>query len=462
MIASLKTSVKIAFEGLLISGHHIPEHNCVKLFTRSASNMNYMRFLNQISSSRKPSPLRELTKLITLSPEPIINLGTGFPNTNLYPFESISVTLKDGGKIDFDSKTLPELLQYGPSDGYSKLLQLLREYQTILHKPPLQGEWSVAITSGSQDAMCKSFEMLISPGDYIISEEYIYPGAAAILKPYGVKHLSVEGDNDGIRPDSLREVLKRWDSKDIKNKTQGVPKVLYTIPNGSNPVGTSISTERRRQIYKIAQEYDLLILEDDPYYFLHFGEQLPPSFLSMDVDGRVLRFDSFSKLFSGGVRAGFVTGPQPLVQRIVLHMQVSIVHASHLPQMILYQLLEKWGYDKYISHGKMVAQFYKSRRDMMIKYATKWLAGLAEWNVPAAGMFLWIKILGVKDTQRLVSNRCLSKKVAFLPGRVCTINDQDCPYIRASFSYPNETEMDSGFQSLAEAIKEEINSAKSA
>jgi kynurenine/2-aminoadipate aminotransferase len=123
-------------------------------------------------------------------------------------------------------------------------------------------------------------------------------------------------------------------------------------PTGANPTGLTISTKRKREIYKIACEYNLLILEDDPYYFLHFEEvtyiilrqknigrnlsfnqKNPVSFLSMDTENRVLRFDSLSKVLSAGLRIGYVTGPKQLLERIELHVQSSVIHTPALTQV---------------------------------------------------------------------------------------------------------------------------------
>ena len=105
-------------------------------------------------------------------------------------------------------------------------------------------------------------------------------------------------------------------------------------------LGTVLTQERRNEIYQLASEHDMLILEDDPYYYLQFlsGDR-PPSFLSLDTEGRVLRFDSFSKVLSSGLRLGFVSGPPQLVDRIVLHMQCSVLHASSMSQIIAHELL---------------------------------------------------------------------------------------------------------------------------
>ena len=121
---------------------------------------------------------------------------------------------------------------------------------------------------------------------------------------------------------------------------QGVPKILYTIPNGGNPTGYSISEERRRKIYEICRDYNLLILEDDPYYFLQFCNKADraPSFLSMDVDNRVIRLDSFSKVLSAGLRVAFMTGPKELIERFHVHIQVLFFSISLFLCIILFRI----------------------------------------------------------------------------------------------------------------------------
>lgn len=122
-----------------------------------------------------------------------------------------------------------------------------------------------------------------------------------------------------------------------------MPKIIYINPTGSNPTGTTIPAERRREIYKICSQYNILILEDDAYCFMNFSDELVPSFLSMDTEGRVLRFDSLSKVLSSGLRIGWVTGPKPLIQNIELHVQSSYLHSSTLSQVRI-------SCRKYLSH----------------------------------------------------------------------------------------------------------------
>lgn len=176
----------------------------------------------------------------------------------------------------------------------------------------------------------------------------------------------------------------------------------------------------------------------------------------MDTQGRVIRFDSFSKIISAGLRVGFVTGPKQLMKRIELHLQTSSLHASALSQVLVDNILENWGYDGLFAHFDRIQIFYKERRDAMIAAAKKHLTGLAEWNEPTAGMFLWIKVLGVPDVYNLVTNECLKHGVMFVTGHAYTVKyGEPCPYLRACFTLPTIPQMEIGLKRLADAIVQE-------
>lgn len=418
--------------------------------------MNYSRFLNALSKARKPSPLREMTSLLARAPPSVIFLATGLPNPELFPFETATLTLRDGTTIDINRTTMNKALQYGPTPGYAELVNQLKNLQKRFHNPPNFNDLDLLVTSGSQDGLCKCMEMMLNPGDYVLLAEPTYPGTLGILNPYGPKYLSVESDNGGIIPESLRNLLSRWSPEMAKNAECVIPKLLYLNPNGANPTGTTLSLDRRKEIYRIAQEYDLLILEDDPYYFLQFSDRVP-SLLSMDTDGRVVRFDSFSKILSAGMRVGYVTGPKALLERINFHMQVSILHCSNLPQVCISELLKTWGDSGFDNHVEKVQKFYKNQKNLMVAKANKWLTGLAEWNEPVAGMFLWMKVVGVEDTFSMIMEKALNKEVVVVPGRHFAVDrTKPSPYMRAAFSLASEEKMDKGFQRLADLIKEEM------
>ncbi|KAJ8382221.1 hypothetical protein SKAU_G00029990 [Synaphobranchus kaupii] len=268
--------------------------------------MNYSRFLTAVSAARKPSPIRILTELQQRSPPTLISLAGGAPNPNTFPFHSATIKVKNGASIVFDETTMKRALQYSGSYGIPELVSWMKELQRNLHSPPTAsycmegGEMEMCVTTGSQEGLCKIFEMLVNPGDSVLLDAPTYSGTLAALQPLGCNIINVPSDQYGMIPSGLREILSRWDPADAKKPVSTVPRVLYTIPNGGNPTGASMTTERKREVYQLAREYDLLIIEDDPYYFLQFQKPWAPTFLSMDMDGRIIRTDSFSKILSSG------------------------------------------------------------------------------------------------------------------------------------------------------------------
>ena len=339
--------------------------------------MDYSRFLNVVSAARKPSAIQATVDLVSQQPPGMISLHAGVPNPGMYPFKTAQFTLKDGTVLSFDEKATEDIFREGPTIGHPYFRKQLKELQNLLHKPPPikpddpDGGRDICVTMGAQDGICKMWEMLISPGDNIIVDSPTYASTLAVLQPMMCNLLPVEGDDQGTKPESLRQVLSRWKPADARNAESGLPRVIYSVPNGMNPTGASLTLERRRQIYRIAREYDMLILEDDPYYFLQYNDPRVPSFLSMDEDGRVIRFDSFSKVISTGIRVGFVTGPEQLVYRLMLHTQCSISVIPPITQLLVSRLLDQWGLEGFVEYTRRIRDFYKEKKDAILKSAER-------------------------------------------------------------------------------------------
>ncbi|XP_056614169.1 kynurenine/alpha-aminoadipate aminotransferase, mitochondrial [Triplophysa dalaica] len=423
--------------------------------------MNYARFLTAVSAARKPSPIRLLTELQQRSPPSLISLAGGAPNPNTFPFQSARIKVKGGDDVVFDETVMKRALQYSGSYGIPELVSWMKNLQKSLHNPPTasyspeKGQMELCVTTGSQEGLCKIFEMLVNPGDNVLLDAPTYSGTLAALQPLGCNIINVPSDQYGMIPKGLRDVLAQWDPVDVQKTVSTVPRLLYTIPNGGNPTGASMTLERKQEVYELARKYDLLIIEDDPYYFLQFEKPWAPTFLSMDLDGRVLRTDSFSKILSSGLRVGFVTGPKPLVDRVVLHIQASTMHTSTFTQLMISQLLHSWGQDGFLKHIDGVIEFYRCQRNAILFSADKWLKDVAEWHPPMAGMFLWIKLKDIKDTQQLIMERALEKEVLLVPGGAFNINSSDpSPYVRAAFSLSTPQQIDEAFRRLADLIKD--------
>lgn len=409
-------------------------------------------FKTEVSKRRRSATTRELTKRAYSAGKDVVSLAEGMPNENSFPFTEIAIKLNDGSSFTLDEKELASALQYIPTQGYPPLLQSLREFQRRTHAPPLWESRDIVIVSGAQDGLSKTLEGIIEPGDPLLVHDPLYPGVEMVVAPHQAELIAIPQDEHGLVPEVLRETLR---SRLLARKK--MPKLMYINATGSNPTGVVIPLERRKEIYRIACDYNFLIIDDDPYHFLHFEDEQPKSFLSLDTEGRVIRLDSFSKIISSGLRLGFVTAAAPLIASIELHLQSSHLHAPTLSQAIIYKLLKTWGYDGLMKHFANLRYFYKQRRDAIAALAEKHLNGLVEFTVPKGGFFLWIKVQGIKDTWKMIMQRGFTEGVIMAPGAAFMKDaSKPCNAIRASFAKASYEEMDLALRRLADLIRYEL------
>ena len=212
-------------------------------------------------------------------------------------------------------------LQYGVGTGEPHLVSFLKQHTQMVHNPPYE-DWSTTLTCGNTYSFYTCLRMLLERGDYLIMEEYAYSSAISTCGPMGIKIVGIEMDEQGMTATGLDNILSTWD---IKSRGARKPRVIYLVPyvpqrnpsddrTGQNPTGASMFLQRRKDIYRVCQKHDIIIIEDEPYYFLQMEpyqgkptlvpdlsstdliRSLIPSFMSLDVDGRVLRLDSLSKV----------------------------------------------------------------------------------------------------------------------------------------------------------------------
>ncbi|KAL1383841.1 aromatic amino acid aminotransferase 1 [Phyllosticta capitalensis] len=387
-------------------------------------------YISTESKSRKGNSLKNAAKY--LGKPGLISLGGGLPSSEYFPFDSLDLTMPAVGKFsEQETKTdgvtvhvgkhdlaedksifdIATAFNYGQGHGAAQLLRWVTEHTELVHNPPY-ADWACHMTVGSTSALDMSLRIFTEPGDYILSEDYTFATAIETAAPLGVKVAGIKMDEQGLLPESLDEVLTNWDPAARGGARK--PFVLYTVPSGQNPTGATQGANRRREIYKVAQKHDLYIFEDEPYYFLQmepyggadaatpeppsshaeFMESLVPSLLSMDVDGRVLRMDSFSKVVSPGSRVGWITGAVQVVERYAKHADVSTQGPSGMSQLILFKLLdEHWGHPGYIDWLIHIRKEYTHRRDVMLRACDKYLPkDVVSWKPPMAGMFHWLQI----------------------------------------------------------------------
>ncbi|KAL1949549.1 hypothetical protein VTO73DRAFT_8430 [Trametes versicolor] len=426
----------------------------------------YQDFLSASAKARKPSPIRGLYPLETRPG--MISLLAGKPNAATFPLTSVQITARsptDPQKeltTDITGAALAEGLQYGPTAGLPSMIEWIYGLQEREHGRKKGEGWRVSVGAGSQDVLHKAIFALVNPGDAVLVESPVYAGILPTFESLNCEFVAVPTDSQGINAASLRSTLEAWPASKPK------PKVLYTVPYGGNPTGMTASKERRQEVLALAREHNFLILEDDPYYYLYFGSApRPPSYFSLELEqpevGRVIRFDSLSKILSSGIRIGFMCGPDALMTVVDMHTAVANLQTSSLTQAITHALLESWGYDNFKAHTLAVSEFYKGKRDVFERFMKQYLDGLAEWDTPEAGMFFWFKLLlnapgsastEEQDSESLIRTKALEKGVLALPGTVFLPNGEKTAYVRAAFSLLDEADVEEAIKRLREAVLE--------
>ncbi|KAL6267742.1 hypothetical protein P5V15_000813 [Pogonomyrmex californicus] len=412
--------------------------------------MDFTKFFAKITNRRRGNMIRDLVELY-MKQSNCITLAGGMPNAVTFPFNDISMTIKYDIPIKLNEREISTALQYAPAQGYGPLLEKWREFLKTWHTPR-HNDWNIAFTNGSMDGCSKIFEMMIDENDPVMLQVPAYTGIIGALAPLLPDLIEIHQDDDGLIPE---EISKECERRLKDNKP--MPKLLYINPTGSNPTGAVLSEIRRRKVYELAQKYNFLIVEDDPYCFIHFLDKQPTSFFSLDTDGRVIRLDSFTKIMSAGIRIGVVTAHEDIIAKLLLHIGNSTLQASSLSQMFLYKLFENWKPQQLEQHFKDIQKFYRERRDMMLAMVEKHLKGLAEWYPPQGGFFLWIKVTAVDNIYDLVINKCVPQGVCIVPGNAFNYDPSkhDC-HVRLSYSYASLEEIDKGLSILAKIIREEI------
>ncbi|WWD06909.1 hypothetical protein V865_005006 [Kwoniella europaea PYCC6329] len=386
----------------------------------------------------------------------------GRPNPTTFPFSSITLNLKSPladaqakeESITIDTEDLDIALQYSPSPGLGKLVDWAVGLQSQVHNRQRDGKWTVSFGSGSQDLMSKAFHALLNPGDPVLLETPIYAGVLPPLRILNAEMIEVDVDSQGLSAKNLERILSTWPEGKKR------PRVLYTSPTGSNPSGCSAPRERKLEVLEVCKKYNVLIFEDDPYYYL--ATELLPSYFELEAQvypegGHVIRFDSFSKLLSAGLRLGFATGPKEITQAIDVLTAGANLHTSGVSQAVTLRLMQHWGIDGFLAHGRSVAKLYAERRAEFEAIAHKYLDGLATWVSPVAGMFLWVDLSpsGIKDSYDLIRHEALAKGVLGVPGMAFYPSGRKSPNVRLSFSIVDlDQDTELGFARLAEAIKD--------
>lgn len=393
--------------------------------------LNYAKRMDNIRASE----IRELLKL-TQQPN-IISFAGGMPAPESFPIEEFKKiskeVLENAGAL---------AMQYGPTEGYLPLREAIAKRMAKV-KVDAKAE-NILVTSGSQQGLDFAAKVLINPGDIIVCESPTYLGAINAFKAYEPKFIEVSTDEAGMDMEELEEVLKNNDNV----------KFIYVIPDFQNPSGKTWSVERRKQLVELANKYNVVIIEDNPYGELRFEGEILPSVKHFDTEGRVAFLGTFSKILSPGFRLGWVVADEELLSKFILVKQGADLQSSTISQVEVAKFLELYDLDEHI---QKIIDLYRHRRDVMMKAIEEEFPKEVKYTYPEGGLFTWI-VLPEYMNARELAVKALEYNVAYVPGGSFFPNGGNENTARLNYSNMNDEKIREGIRALGKVIKEALKS----
>lgn len=338
------------------------------------------------------SPVRDLLALID-RPE-VISFAGGLPAPELFDLDGIRAAFHQALCEPVGRRNL----QYAPTEGNSELRALVAGRLSARGLATSEGD--LLITTGSQQALTLVVTALLEPGAVVAVEEPTYLAALQAFRMAGARVVPVAGDEHGMIPEALEEVIKAER-----------PSLVYLVPTFANPTGRTLPADRRTAIAALAAAHGVWVVEDDPYGELRYrGDPLPA--LAVGASGHVIYLGSFSKIGAPGLRLGWLRAPAGLLRTLVVVKQAADLHTSTVDQAAAAIYLAAADLDAHIG---VLRAAYRARRDAMVAALPVATPSGASWTDPDGGMFVWVTLPGEVDTADLLKS-ALAHDVAYVPG----------------------------------------------
>jgi 2-aminoadipate transaminase len=331
-------------------------------------------------------------------------------------------------------------LQYGSSEGRPALrvqiVELMAEIGVRLAAD------DIVVTAGAQQGLDLLAKVFLDPGDVVITEGPTYVGALQAFSAYEPEIVCVPMDDGGMQVDALEAELARLGPRGAK--------FIYTIPNFQNPAGVTLRPERRRRLLELAREYDIPVIEDDPYGRLRFeGGHVKPL---RALDDEVIYLGTFSKIFAPGLRLGWMTAPHPILAKVLLAKQAADLCGSAFAQVTAERYFSgtRW---RRVLQG--LTRTYAERRGAMLSALEEHFPAEVRWTHPEGGFFVWVELPSFIDAGTLLAE-AVEHGVTFVPGSAFYPDGRGRNCMRLAFCYAEPEAITEGIRRLSEVIEDRL------
>ena len=371
----------------------------------------------------------------------VVSLAGGMPFVSALPLDAIADTvarlIRDRGAV---------ALQYGSGQGDATLREQILEVMAPVGVRAHPDD--IVVTAGSQMALDLVVRVFCDPGDVVIVEAPTYVTALGVFSAYQCEVVHVAMDDEGMRPDALREAIAATRAAGKKVK------LVYTIPSFHNPAGVTQGPVRRAEVLEVVRSAGLLLLEDDPYGLLGFDGTVPRA-IRADESESVIYLGTFSKTIAAGLRVGWAVAPHGVREKLVLANETATLCPSNLTQLTIsdYLATQPW-----FDQVKVFREVYRERRDALLESLAAQMPDGTTWTVPAGGFYSWVTLPHGLDATAMLP-RAVAALVAYVPGTGFFADGQGRQSLRLSYCYPEPDRIREGVRRLAGVIETELEVA---
>ena len=388
-----------------------------------ADQFNYDSFFSANSQESTPGTVRHSK----------YDFAVAYPDPDNLPLEELIESVRKG--FEREGK---DLAYYSTAAGDPELRKLVAEKLARERNMKVTAD-DMVLTSGSGEAIGILIQALTDPGDVVLTEEFVYLGTLNQMRRYGADVVGVKCDDDGIIPEDLDSVITEQLGKGKKVK------YLYTIPAFQNPLGWTMSLERRKQVLEVTGKHGIPIFEDDCYADLRFEGEDVTSFHSLDDTGRVIYAGSFSKIIAPGMRMGYLVAPKPVIARAWSFKSGGAV--SQFTALTIAELM-KGGLEKHIEEQNRALA---AKRDAMVAALGENFGGSVTWTVPQGGLYIWVKFPEGTDLAA-VQEEIFDEGVSYYNGSQFSPTGEGSNYVRLCFGPPSIETIRDGIAELARIL----------
>ena len=358
----------------------------------------------------------------------MISFAGGLPALELFPDQALQRcfqrVFEEQGK---------SALQYAQTAGHPPLRQWLAQQFKRNGKPVTIEE--IAVTTGSQQGLSLLAQTFLDPEDVVFVETPTYIGAIQAFQSFRAQMMMIPCDEQGIIPAELEKMLKLT-----------TPKFLYLIPNYQNPSGKIMGLERRIELLCVAQAYDLLVVEDNPYGELRFeGDRFPNL---IELADNVIYLGTFSKVLSPGLRVGYVVANPEIINHLCQTKEGVDLHSNNLTQRAILEFLKGGLLPGHILKLRAV---YKERRMVMVRAIGKYFGDTVEMNTPSGGLFLWVRFKKINNSFDYIQET-IQQNVLYVPGVLFYPDRRVTSEVRLNYSCSTPEIIEEGIKRLSRAI----------